>query len=98
MESFFCQLSGFTFFFVNNTQQKAVNLLFHLILHVAKEPGLLLLLKCNLHNFQKRDCPCILADLKGALAVHFNFPLRSFSLYLTSKSGIAPSGEPIPSE
>ena len=37
-------------------------------------------------------------DLKGTLAVHFNFPLQSFYLYLTFKSGIAASGEPIPSE
>ena len=35
---------------------------------------------------------------KGALAVRFNFPLQSFSLYLTFKSGIATSGEPIPLE
>ena len=28
-------------------------------------------------------------DLKGALAVHFNFPLLSFSLYTTFKAGIA---------
>jgi hypothetical protein len=37
-------------------------------------------------------------DLKGAPAVHFNFPLPSFSLYITFKTGIAAAGEPIPSE
>ena len=26
-----------------------------------------------------------MGDLKGALAVHFNFPLQSFSLYITFK-------------
>ena len=40
----------------------------------------------------------VMEDLKGAPAVHFNFPLQSFSLHLTFKSGIAASGEPIPSE
>ena len=39
-----------------------------------------------------------MGDLKGAPTVHFNFPLQSFSLYLSFKSGIAASGEPIPSE
>ena len=39
-----------------------------------------------------------MGDLKGAPAVHFNFPLQSIILYLTFKSGIAASGEPIPSE
>ena len=39
-----------------------------------------------------------MGDLKGAPAVRFNFPLQSFSLYLTFKCGIAASGEPIPSE
>ena len=37
MESFFT-----SFIFVKNTHQKAVNLMFHLILHVAKEPWLFL--------------------------------------------------------
>ena len=32
-------------------------------------------------------------DLKAALAVHFNFPLQSISLYITFKHGIAPAGE-----
>ena len=36
-EFFFYQLSGSTFIFVKNTHQKAVNLMFHQILHVAKE-------------------------------------------------------------
>ena len=36
-------------------------------------------------------------DLTGALAVHFNFPLQNFSLYITFKSGIAATGEAIPS-
>ena len=40
----------------------------------------------------------VMEDLKGAPAEHFNFPLQSFSLYLTFKSGIAASGEPIPLE
>ena len=39
-----------------------------------------------------------MGDLKGAPAVHFIFPLLSFSLYMTFKRGIAASGEPIPSE
>ena len=39
-----------------------------------------------------------MGDLKEALAVHLHFPLQSFSLYLTFKSWIAASGEPIPSE
>ena len=29
-----------------------------------------------------------MGDLKGATAVHFNFPLLSFSLYITFKSGL----------
>ena len=37
----------------------------------------------------------VIQDLKGAPAVHFNFPLQSFSLYFTFKNGIAASGEPI---
>ena len=37
-------------------------------------------------------------ELKGALAVLFNFPLQSFSLYITFKSWIAAASEPIPSE
>ena len=36
-------------------------------------------------------------DLKGASAVHFNFPLQSFALYITFKDGIAAAGELIPS-
>ena len=40
----------------------------------------------------------VMGDLKQAPAVHFIFPLQSFSLYLTFKSGIAAFGEPIPSE
>ena len=39
-----------------------------------------------------------MGDFKGAHAVHFNFPLQSFPLYLTFKCGIAASGEPTPSE
>ena len=39
-----------------------------------------------------------MGDLKGALAVHFNFPLQNFSLYITFNRGIATSGEPITSE
>ena len=39
-----------------------------------------------------------MGDLKKALAVHFNFPLRCFSLYITVKSGIATAGETIPTE
>ena len=30
-----------------------------------------------------------MGDLKGAPAVHINFPLQSFSLYITFKRGIA---------
>ena len=37
-----------------------------------------------------------MGDLKGAPAVHFNFPLKSFSLYITFQSGIASASEPIP--
>ena len=37
-------------------------------------------------------------DLKGALAVPFNFPLQSFFLYITFKSVIAAAGESIPLE
>ena len=37
-------------------------------------------------------------DFKGAPAVHFNFPLLSFSLYTTFKTGIADASEPIPLE
>ena len=40
----------------------------------------------------------VIEDLKGAPAVHFNFPLQSVSLYFTLKNGIAASGEPIPLE
>ena len=39
-----------------------------------------------------------MGDLKGAPAVHFNFPLQSFSLYITFKKRIAAAGEPIPLE
>ena len=39
-----------------------------------------------------------MGDLKGAPAVHFNFPLLSFSLYTTFKTGIAATSEPIPLE
>ena len=39
-----------------------------------------------------------MGDVKGAPAVLFNFPLQSFSLYITLKSGIAAAGGPIPSE
>ena len=38
IESIFHQLSGSTFIFVKNTQQKAANLMFGLILPVAKVP------------------------------------------------------------
>ena len=38
----------------------------------------------------------VMADLKGAPAVHFDFPLQSFSLYITFKRRIAAVGEPIP--
>ena len=39
-----------------------------------------------------------MGDLKGAPAVHFNFPLLSFSLYTTFNIGIAAASEPIPME
>ena len=39
-----------------------------------------------------------MGDLKEAPAVHFNFPLQSFSLYITFESGIAAAGESIPLE
>ena len=39
-----------------------------------------------------------MGDFKGTPAVHLNFPLPSFSLYITLKSGIAAAGEPIPLE
>ena len=42
MESFFYQLSGSSFIFVKNTHQKAANLMFRLILPVAKVPWLFL--------------------------------------------------------
>ena len=35
-----------------------------------------------------------MGDLKGASAVFFNLPLRSFSLYITFKNEIAAVGEP----
>ena len=40
-------------------------------------------------------CP-VMGDLKGLLAVHFNFYIQSFSLYVTFKSGIATGSDPIP--
>ena len=42
MERFFYQLSGSTFIFVKNTHQKVANLMFRLILPVAKGPWLFL--------------------------------------------------------
>ena len=36
-----------------------------------------------------------MGDLKEVPAVHFNFPLLSFYLYTTFKTGIAASSEPI---
>jgi hypothetical protein len=42
MERFFYQLSGSTFIFVKNRHQKAANLMFCLILPVAKGPWLFL--------------------------------------------------------
>ena len=39
-----------------------------------------------------------MGDLEGAPAVHINFPLLSFYLCTTFKTGIAAAGEPIPSE
>ena len=41
-----------------------------------------------------RNCR-VMGDLQGAPAVHFNFPLQSFSLYITFQIGIAASGEHI---
>ena len=38
----------------------------------------------------------VLGSLKGAPAVHCNFPLLSFSLYTTFKTGIAAACKPIP--
>ena len=43
-------------------------------------------------------CYTFMEDLKGAPAVHFNFHLQSFFLYLTFKSVNAASGETIPLE
>ena len=40
----------------------------------------------------------VMGDLKVAPAVHFNFPLQTFSLFITFKSEFAAAGEPIPSE
>ena len=37
----------------------------------------------------------VMGDLKGAPAVHLNFPLQSLSLNTTFKSGIAAADEPI---
>ena len=39
-----------------------------------------------------------MGNLEGAWAVHINFPLLSFYLCTTFKTGIAAAGEPIPSE
>ena len=39
-----------------------------------------------------------MGDLKLAPAVHFNFPLLSFSLQTTFKTGIAAASQPIPLE
>ena len=39
-----------------------------------------------------------MGDLKEAPAEQFNFPLQSFSLYITLKSGIAAAGEHLSSE
>ena len=50
----------------------------------------------TLNQFCKNST--VMGDLKGAPAVHFNFPLQSVSLCLIFKNGIAASGEPIPSE
>ena len=36
-----------------------------------------------------------MGDWKGAPALHFNFPLLSFSLYITVKREIAASSEPM---
>ena len=47
MESFFYQLSGSTFIFVKNTRQKAANLMFCLILPVAKVPWLFIEVQFN---------------------------------------------------
>ena len=35
----------------------------------------------------------VMEDVKGAPAVHFNFPWQSFSLYITFKSWIAAASE-----
>ena len=40
----------------------------------------------------------VMGDLKGVPAVHFNFPLLSFSLYITFKTVIVAVVEPIPLE
>ena len=37
----------------------------------------------------------VIGDMKGAPAVHFNFRLQSFSLYITFKSLIEASHKPI---
>ena len=42
MESFFSSFQDLPLFFFKNTHQKAVNVMFCLILHVAKEPWLFL--------------------------------------------------------
>jgi hypothetical protein len=54
MEISFYQLSGSSFFFVKNTHQKAVYLLFHLILQVAKEPWLFLEVQFSFGAYSQR--------------------------------------------
>ena len=55
--------------------------------HVTRSDQLCLFKNCT-----------VMWDLKGALAVPFNFPLQSFFLYITFKSVIAAAGESIPLE
>ena len=45
--------------------------------------------------FLYKNCT-VMGDLKGAPAVHFYFPMQTFSLYIIFKSGTAAAGEPIP--
>ena len=40
----------------------------------------------------------VMKDLTGAPAVHLNFPLQSFSLFIIFKSGIDATSKPIPLE
>ena len=49
MESFFYHLSESTVIFFNKPHQQAVNLMFHIILHVAKEPWLFLEVQSMVH-------------------------------------------------